>query len=554
MLLESVVSRPGESLQSPHQESAVGGAHVGKDAGQGAPAAPFEIGQQLLALAAQGHDYLSVALVAGLAIQVGGGYQAVAQAAGPGGNGTQLISQLTEIEAPTSRHRHKSPKLGGRDLRVGGVLSPGPDQDQGLDGTLDVEDRHKDIPVGPGSGLRHTLPTVPPAALNSAATALLAMEAAPASAIVSVLERVLAEQFSVTGIELFMVDYRLSVLQAVTAMASRDAGRKAPLTVDGSGVGRTFASQEMSVEVDADARAVMRLPVTVRSDRLGVLEIHLPDLPSAELRDQLSQVATALGHALSVARRDTDLFEQASRAQRLGVAAEMQWQLLPGRGCVGPGFCLAGQLEPAYHVAGDNFDWCVSPDHLYLSVSDGMGRGVPASLLTTLAVNALRNARRSGLSLADQAQMADQAIHGIYGGDQFVAALLLRFDHRHHRLTAVDAGSPLLLRQRGGGIEAIQLEKQMPLGLFQGTHYIEQELDISPGDRFVIVSDGVHAARPPGRGEFGEARLKAVVRAVRLLSPGEAVRQLIRELHAHHDDGELRDDAVAVVCDWEPAK
>lgn len=39
MLLESVVSRPGESLQSPHQESAVGGAHVGKDAGQGAPAA-----------------------------------------------------------------------------------------------------------------------------------------------------------------------------------------------------------------------------------------------------------------------------------------------------------------------------------------------------------------------------------------------------------------------------------------------------------------------------------------------------------------------------------
>jgi serine phosphatase RsbU (regulator of sigma subunit) len=358
------------------------------------------------------------------------------------------------------------------------------------------------------------------------------------------------KHFDARKIELLMVDYRLSMLQRVTDPFSGRDERTAFVPVDGSAAGRTFASQQTSIGPPDDMGVPVRLPVTVRGDRLGVLEVWLTAPPNDTDQNELRRFATALGYALIVASRDTDLFERASRTQRLSLASEIQWQLLASRGCAGEHFLLAGQLEPAYHVAGDNFDWCAASDHLLVTVSEGMGRGAPAALLSSLAVNALRNARRGGLDLAAQARMANEALHAPYGGEQFVGTLLLRLDYVSGRASAVDAGSPLVIRQRGTDTEVVQLDKQLPLGMFEGTNYVEEELDIASGDRLIMVSDGVHAARSPRNEEFGEAKLERSVRATRGLPAGEVVRQLIRELQAHHEGQELSDDAVVVCLDW----
>jgi serine phosphatase RsbU (regulator of sigma subunit) len=360
---------------------------------------------------------------------------------------------------------------------------------------------------------------------------------------------VVHKHFDARKIELLMVDYRLSMLQRVTDPSGQDE-RTALVPVDGSAPGRTLASQQASIGPPDDTGVPVRLPVTVRGDRLGVLEVWLTAPPNDAGQHELRRLATALGYALIVASRDTDLFELASRTQRLSLAAEIQWQLLPSRGCAGEHFMLAGQLEPAYHIAGDNFDWCAASDHLLVSVSEGMGRGTSAALLTSLAVNALRNARRGGLDLASQARLANEAIQAPYGGEQFVGTLLLRLDYESGAATAVDAGSPLVIRQRGTDVEVVQLDKQLPLGMFEGTNYVEEELDVASGDRLIIVSDGVHAARSPRNEEFKEAKLERSIRATRGLPAGEVVRQLIRELHAHHEGQELSDDAVVVCLDW----
>lgn len=394
------------------------------------------------------------------------------------------------------------------------------------------------------------LSTVPRQPIHNAISALLAMETAPAADVLDTLAGVLGQELACRDLDLWVVDYRLSTLRAVPRVDAPSA--PAPVPVEGSTLGQVFTSQEPSSEPTPEGWSFIRVPVTVRSDRLGVLTLSLEHPPTAAERRAILHVATALGHAVRVANRDTDLFEQAARAQRLSLAAEIQWQLLPGRGCAGPDFCLAGQLEPAYHVSGDSFDWSVSREHLYLSVLDGMGRGTPAALLTCLAVSALRNARRAELPLAEQASLADQAIHAQYRGTRYVGALLLRFDRATGHLRAVDAGSPIVLRHRGDDVEPIALDKQLPLGVFEGTHYLEQEVTILPGDRLVVVSDGVHGAKPSGRPELGVDRLCDAIRDLRLAAPPEAARQLIALLLAHHQGAELADDAAVVVCDWGP--
>ncbi|NUO45823.1 MAG: serine/threonine-protein phosphatase, partial [Streptomyces sp.] len=187
---------------------------------------------------------------------------------------------------------------------------------------------------------------------------------------------------------------------------------------------------------------------------------------------------------------------------------------------------------------------------LVLTVTDGMGHGIEASLLTSLTVAALRNARRAGVPLADQASLADQAVYSEYGGTKYASTLLLEFDLATGTVHAVDAGSPQLFRQREGRTEQIELEAQLPLGMFEESVYDEQTFQVEPGDRLIVVSTGVHATRSASGVVFGEEVLRQVVSATRDAAAHETARAVVAGLIEHHGSSELASDAAVVCLDW----
>ncbi|MEV6495534.1 PP2C family protein-serine/threonine phosphatase, partial [Actinoplanes sp. NPDC051633] len=165
------------------------------------------------------------------------------------------------------------------------------------------------------------------------------------------------------------------------------------------------------------------------------------------------------------------------------------------------------------------------------------------------ATYALRNARRAGLPLADQAALADQAIFAQHQGARHVSALLLELDLTTGVLEAVDAGSPLLMLLRDGEAHDQPLDAQFPLGMFEATDYRAERIRLNPADRLLIVSDGVtEAAGSAGR--YGQTALQRFARRASSLAPLEAVRSLLGDLRTHIGDANLEDDAVAVVLDW----
>ncbi|MET9839850.1 PP2C family protein-serine/threonine phosphatase [Streptomyces virginiae] len=357
---------------------------------------------------------------------------------------------------------------------------------------------------------------------------------------------ILARDHGAAGAELLMADYASARLQPVTAQ---------PFTADSvsaynSAEGRAFGAQEAHV-VPGEDGITAHLPVTVRGDRLGVLSVRYPaGVTVGGLLGPLQDVADALGHEILVADRDTDVFLQARRAKRLTLAAEMQWQLLPGRSCSRPEYDLGAQLEPAYAIFGDSFDWSASADHLTLTVNNGMGEGIDAALLTSLAVSALRNARRAGLGLADQAALADQALYGQYQGRLHVAMLLLRFDLDTGEVEVIDAGSPRVWRLRGGSVEPFGLEAQLPLGMFEDTVYTTQRFRVLPGDRLFFLSDGVFDVLSPAGEPYGLHALTRAVMNTRLLPPSQVPRALLEELPGYRGGAEAVDDAMVVCLDW----
>ena len=213
------------------------------------------------------------------------------------------------------------------------------------------------------------------------------------------------------GTEVMLIDYHQSHL---IPFGDGTGGPAVP--VNAHPAGQAYAAVRPVRDDDH-----LYLPLAVYGERTGVLAARLPADADEAVADDLGLVADTLGRALRLADTATDVYREVRRRKRLTIAAELQWDLLPGRTCAAEEFSLAGQLEPAYTVSGDNFDWSLSRQYLTLSVSGGMGSGIGAALLTQLTVNSLRNARRSGTGPAGQKSII-----------QCVGHAVTRQQHRRH--------------------------------------------------------------------------------------------------------------------------
>lgn len=375
-----------------------------------------------------------------------------------------------------------------------------------------------------------------------------ALDAAPPYQLAEVVHRYLAATVGARSCTVLLADYEERTLEPVPGEGASSAlGEQ---QVEGSAAGRAYREQQV-VEVATGRReCLLYLPITMRAERIGVLEVRLPPAGLAA-RAQLADAAHVLAYVVAAARRYTDRFERIRRRRDLRLAAEVQWELLPvlAYGCAE--YVVAGSLEPAYEIGGDTFDYAVAPAELTLSVSDAMGHGLRAAMLGSLAVTTMRNVRRGGGGLVEQATSAAAHLDGQFTGEFFVTALLLRVDVPSGSVAAVNAGHQLPVLVRAGVATTVELAAAPPLGMFRDTLYVPERLQLEPGDRLVLISDGILDACPVGGDPFGEHRLHQLLRGAGGLSASETVRLLTSAVLAHRA-GALDDDATAVCLDWHP--
>jgi serine phosphatase RsbU (regulator of sigma subunit) len=373
-----------------------------------------------------------------------------------------------------------------------------------------------------------------------------ALDAAPPHALVEVVRTALGSDAGAKEVALLLSDYADSTLQRLESGGATAASSSFP--IDGTDEGRVYKQQHVATIDDYRGHRVL-VPVTVRAERLGVLEVVLPDGPDPATLEILRQVGATVAYVVVCARRYTDLFERVRRRRTLELAAEIQWELLPVLAYEGEAFSLAGALEPAYSIAGDSFDYAVEVGHLTMAIIDGMGHGLRAALLGSLGLTSLRNARRRGEDLAAQMRLTNRVLFEQFGGDQFVTALILRIDVATGVAAAVNAGHPLALCHRDGKVEDIQLLADLPMGLFADQPYDVQRFQVEPGDRVMLISDGIIEARPAAGDEFGRDRLRGLILDTADEPPVEVVR-LVTKAVMQHRATELRDDATILCLDW----
>lgn len=379
--------------------------------------------------------------------------------------------------------------------------------------------------------------------------ALEAVEAAsPVDAVGAVTAR-LAAALQAEHVSLLIADLAGRALVRLGNGVGRSPGARVfgaesaeTLALGDSVLGQVIAEQRpMTMAVSDGYR--MLAPVTQRGEVVGVLEVLLSDEPDADAALLVRRTAHLLAFVVIANRRHTDLFEWGQRTTLFELSAEIQRRLLPGAfTCEAGAFTLSAWLEPAASVGGDTFDYSLERDLLHLSVTDAMGHGVSSALLATLCVGSLRNDRRAGASLIAQAESADAALRK-YGEGSFVTGLIGRVDLGLGVLEMVNAGHEPPYLMRGSTVTRLELPIDLPFGLNQDRGYRATDTALEPGDRLLIVTDGMLERRAEA------LPLTDLLAETRNLHPREATRRLADGV-LEVTGSKLADDATILMLDW----
>jgi len=352
---------------------------------------------------------------------------------------------------------------------------------------------------------------------------------------------------------LYLVDRdQVQLVPLVAADALGDVPQAVP--VEGTLAGRAFSDTAQHVTTTGQGRGLWT-PLLDGTERLGVLQLEIG--ADVEADEQLLQICTDVAALLAelVMTRALygDAVERARRRVPMTLPAELQWRLLPPLTFVSPRVAVSGVLAPTDQVAGDSFDYALNGGVLHVAVVDAMGHGLESTLLSAVAVSALRNARRSGLALPDTVRAMDAALSAQFGPDRFVTGIVGELDTATGWWSWATCGHPPALLVRGGRVvkelDAV-VDVPLGLGLLQGGVEVGAER-LEPGDRLLLYSDGVVEARDADGEFFGTARLvELVTREDAARRPAAETLRRLNHAILGHQEGELQDDATTVLVEW----
>jgi serine phosphatase RsbU (regulator of sigma subunit) len=327
-----------------------------------------------------------------------------------------------------------------------------------------------------------------------------------------------------------------------------------PLGVDGTLGGRAYrtGSPHSGEGADEGTRRLW-LPLREGSERLGVLEAAVPAADAEAVQPGAAVFADLVGMILATQWAYGDVFELVRRGRPMRLPAEIQWRLLPPTTVRAEGVSLSGLLEPWDEVGGDAFDYALNDGRLHAALFDAMGHGLGATLTATLAVGAYRNARRGRADLTGAYEAIDIAIATQYDRQRFVTGLLLDLDVHTGTVRWLTAGHlPPLLIRHDRAVTLPPARPATPFGMrFSDGHPPLHTLQLEPGDRLVLYTDGVVEARRLGQ-FFSEERLADFVvrESASGLDGAEVLRRLIRAV-LEHQHGVLQDDATILLLEWD---
>src|SRR5216683_1185036 len=235
------------------------------------------------------------------------------------------------------------------------------------------------------------------------------------------------------------------------------------------------------------------------------------------------------------------------QAQEYAEAREIQQALMPKEIPQMPGLEISGSWRPARIVGGDYFDvFKFGASRLGLCIADVSGKGMPAALLMSNLQAVVKAVAAENTSPKELVEKVNRVMWRNTTEAKFITLFYGLLDIDCKTLQYANAGhnAPVLTREDG-----VQVRLELGgliVGAFEESVYDQGEIDVRPGDRLVMFTDGLSEAVDRNGEEFGEKRLAEASQCNRQLS-AEALRRCLLDRVTDFCGGEFADDATVLV-------
>ena len=230
----------------------------------------------------------------------------------------------------------------------------------------------------------------------------------------------------------------------------------------------------------------------------------------ASLSNDINQTVSVLKGYIAAAEKRIE--------QELEFARTIQESALPRNFAFPRGeFSLYALMDPAKEVGGDFYDFFfVDQNRLALVIADVSGKGIPASLFMMRAKTTLRDLAESGKEPAEILYKANGTLCEGNDADMFVTVWLGIIDLTTGLMKCANAGHEYPVLMRAGSDWGLLREKHgLALAAMPGMRFKEYELQLNPGDRLFVYTDGVPEAIDEKIEQYGPERLVRVLNSLK---------------------------------------
>jgi sigma-B regulation protein RsbU (phosphoserine phosphatase) len=327
---------------------------------------------------------------------------------------------------------------------------------------------------------------------------------------------------------------------------------------------------------DSDPGTVEKIRSALREERDCTVELlnYRKDgttfwnrLSITPIRDEDGELTHFIGIQSDVTERRLaeETLRQANRQMRrdLEEAAHIQQSWLPTSLPEVPGFNFAWAFRPCEELAGDGLNIVrLDDDHVGIFILDVCGHGVPAALLSVSLnrrFSALPEesilfdrcpANPAGVIPATPVRVAEKINRQFSAGPatgKFFTLLYGILEISTRRFRYITAGHPPPVKIDDQSAHLCPLAKGLPIGTLPDFPFEDKCLDLKPGDRLLLYTDGAFEAIDENDQELGESRLLEAVYELRTSPPAEAVAAMV-ELVEQWCPGHRPQDDVTLLC------
>jgi serine phosphatase RsbU (regulator of sigma subunit) len=295
------------------------------------------------------------------------------------------------------------------------------------------------------------------------------------------------------------------------------------------------------------------IPLEIQDEMMGVLSLESNEIGhfTSHSIELLKLFANQAVIALFNAKQYEISLTKKHLEHELVNAAKVQKVLLPQRAPVYKNLQISFSHISSKHVSGDLFDLAaIDETTLGLVIGDVSGKGAGAAIMMSLVLAGFRAYKKTRLAVCEIVARLNNLLEESFSDGRYASLFYALLSTQKDELTFTNAGhNPPYLFRKKGEIEELS-GGGIILGFLANQVYKHKKIPFKKGDLLLTYTDGITEAMNIDGEEFGEERLKQIVKQNRELSSLELINKILEEVDNFAQSDHISDDRTIVIVKY----